>query len=129
MNKIILTAAAVIGALTIGLGAFGAHGLKSLVTDQWVNSFNTGVLYQMFHVLALLWLGSTSVLDATQKKGVFWIWILGMLLFSGSLFIMTGFKAAGMEVGFLGPITPLGGLLLIVGWLLLSLQFYKNKLA
>lgn len=128
MNKNILTTAAVIGALTIGLGAFGAHGLKSLVEEQWVNSFNTGVRYQMFHVLALLWLGGTTVLDSSQKKRVFWIWILGMLFFSGSLFIMTGFKAAGMDAGFLGPVTPVGGLLLIVGWLLLGLQFYKNKL-
>ena len=128
MEKRILVVASLLGALTIALGAFGAHGLKAMVDESWVANFNTGVRYQMYHVLALLWLGSTTKVGDKTKQWVGRLWLVGILFFSGSLYAMTLLEAAGDSLSFLGPITPFGGLLLILGWVRLAMGISRNKM-
>lgn len=128
MEKRILVTASLLGAITIALGAFGAHGLKAMVDENWVDTFNTGVRYQMYHVLALLWLGSTARVSEHTKQWVSRLWLFGILFFSGSLYAMTLLEAAGDSLSFIGPITPFGGLLLILGWVRLAMGVSRNKM-
>lgn len=121
MNKCFLKVAALLGALSVGLGAFGAHGLKKLVDAPTLAIFETGVRYQFYHVFAialvamlLQWLPNKLV----RLAGYFFI--VGIILFSGSLYLMTAFRAGGNDsFNWLGAITPFGGVSFIAGWLLL----------
>jgi uncharacterized membrane protein YgdD (TMEM256/DUF423 family) len=121
MHKGFLVAASVLGALSVALGAFGAHALKKIVPPETVATFETGVRYQFYHTFALF---ITAVLYATfPGKWIVsagWLFILGIVLFSGSLYILTAIKATN-TVGLkgIGIITPIGGLLFIAGWLCL----------
>ena len=120
LNKKIVITASLLGALTIGIGAFGAHGLKDLVDTQSVLSFETGVRYQMYHVLALFMLGIATTIPSTLKKWVSRIFIIGIFLFSGSIYILSMKTLISFDVSFLGPVTPIGGVLFIIGWLRLA---------
>ena len=107
---------AVLAALAVGLGAFGAHGLKSRVDAPLLTVFETGVRYQMYHALALLavgWAATRGASGLVTASG--WAFCAGIVLFSGSLYLMV----AGAP-RWLGAITPLGGLAFIAGWLLLA---------
>lgn len=116
-NKKILVTATLLGAITIAMGAFGAHGLKKLVDAASVASFETGVRYQMYHVLALVILGFAPRISESTKWWVFWFFMVGILFFSGSIYILSLKSQWSFNVTFLGPITPLGGLLFMIGWL------------
>ncbi len=118
-KKIVITAA-ILAAVTIAIGAFGAHGLKQLVSVEAVASFETGVRYQMYHVLALFGLGFAGAIPHNTKVWVFRIFLVAIVLFSGSIYLLALREALPFSVGFLGPVTPLGGLLFIVGWLRLA---------
>lgn len=121
--KITFLFAAAAGGLAVVLGAFGAHGLRGKVEDRLLETFQTAVEYQMFHSLALLvvavlmqqW-GRSLSLEITS-----YAFMLGMLLFSGSLYglVLT-------EMKWLGPVTPIGGLCFIVGWLALLYAGFQN---
>jgi len=126
-DKKITTTAAFLGAITIAIGAFGAHGLEKLVDANAVASFETGVRYQMFHTLALLILGFATVVPKKTRKWVFWCFILGILLFSGSIYVLSLKSVLSFNVSFLGPVTPIGGLLLIFGWLRLGFGLLTIK--
>lgn len=127
MHKGFIKTAACLGALAVALGAFGAHKLKELVSEQAVATFETGVKYQFFHVLALLLTGmlyasypNKFILNAGR------FFIAGMLLFSGSLYVLTvktGLVLSGLS--WVGPITPIGGLCFILGWVLLAFGVKK----
>lgn len=119
-DKKITETAAILGAITIAVGAFGAHGLENLVDGDAVASFETGVRYQMYHTLALLILGFATVVPKKTKKWAFWLFIIGIMLFSGSIYLLAMKAVLPFEVAFLGPVTPVGGLLLITGWLRLG---------
>ncbi|MBJ2128833.1 DUF423 domain-containing protein [Alteromonas sp. IB21] len=114
----------IIGALLAGLavvlGAFGAHGLKSLLTSQQLNTFEIGVRYQMYHALALLLLPALSI-TSTWGNRVAFCFVIGTVLFSGSLYALS---ISGIK--WFGPITPLGGLFFIVGWGLLVIGLIKG---
>jgi len=121
MNKTFLSFACLFGALSVALGAFGAHGLRETIPADSLAVFETGVRYQFYHVFALF---MAAILG--EKINRKWIhysgycFITGILLFSGSLYAITALKvtkAAGW--GAVGILTPLGGLFLIAGWLLL----------
>jgi len=138
LDKNIMGTAAILGALTIAIGAFGAHGLKELVNAEALQSFETGVRYQMYHVFALLVLGcwgsfaGTNGMDAQRKlqntkKWTFRFFCFGMLLFSGSIYLLALKEVLPFSIGFLGPVTPLGGLLLIIGWLRLGYGIFTLK--
>ncbi len=128
MHKLFLQFAAVAGALAVGLGAFGAHALKKMVSDVAVNIFETGVRYQFYHVFALAL--SAILYKEFTNKWMIWsgnMFILGMLLFSGSLYMLTYIKATvkpGMD--WIGIITPFGGLAFIAGWVCMLVSIYKS---
>src|SRR5439155_18350888 len=115
MTRSILAAAALLGALAVGLGAFGAHGLKQIVPPETVTVFETGVRYHFFHVFALLATGLISFYYSSPLlKRASQCFITGILLFSGSLYLLTYLKAtetAGLSK--IGIVTPIGGLFLI----------------
>ena len=127
INKNIVVTAAILGALTIMIGAFGAHGLKELITEKSLVSFETGVRYQMYHVIVMLILGvSTGILPKTQKW-VFRFFIIGILLFSGSIYLLTLNEFLPFDAKTIAFITPIGGFLLIIGWLRLAYGVIVNK--
>jgi uncharacterized membrane protein YgdD (TMEM256/DUF423 family) len=128
MHKGFLQTAAILGALAVALGAFGAHGLKKIVPPETITTFETGVRYQFYHVFALL---AVAILFGSfpgknlQYAGI--CFIIGIILFSGSLYLMTALQAAKTEVPrIIGPITPIGGVFFIVGWIFLFLGVMKK---
>ncbi|WP_272151568.1 DUF423 domain-containing protein [Tenacibaculum aiptasiae] len=119
-QQTILISGAIFGMLAVIFGAFGAHALKKILSDDQLKSFETGVKYQMYHAIVLLFVG-TSFTTPNQLMG--WSFILGIILFSFSIYGLVLSDAKGKKMKFLGPITPLGGLLLIVGWAMMLLSF------
>lgn len=127
MEKKIIIAAIILGVMAIILGAFGAHALKKILSSEQLVSFETGVRYQMYHALFLLFLGNFSFLTKKDKLVVFYLIILGVVLFSGSIYLLTTNGITGLKTKFLGPITPIGGMILIFSWLyLLYALIIKN---
>lgn len=127
MNKnIVIIAVCMIG-IAIILGAFGAHGLKELVTSEKLASFETGVKYQMYHGLALLVLGLNADRVSFSMKTVSTLLLLGTLLFSVSIYFLTIQDLLGASLKFLGPVTPLGGSLLIAGWVIFLVKLVRSK--
>ncbi|MFK5891509.1 MAG: DUF423 domain-containing protein [Flavobacteriaceae bacterium] len=123
MNKY-LAITAFLGILTIILGAFGAHALKESLTSDALKSFETAVKYQMYHVLFLLFINTTNLLSTKFKKTISVIILIGILFFSGSIYAIT---IGGVSPKLIWFITPLGGLLFIIGWTLLFLNLNKKK--
>ena len=124
MDKKILLTAAVLGLLAIILGAFGAHALKKSLSIEQLQSFEVGVRYRMYHALFLLFLGTFAFLGEKERMVIFWLTLSGVLLFSGSIYLLATNGITGLKTKFLGPITPIGGLLMISAW---SYLFYKKK--
>lgn len=127
MNKTILVTAAVMGFLAVILGAFGAHGLKRLVDANAVSTFETGVRYQMYHALLLLFVGSTAYLTPNAKNWVFYSVLIGVVLFSGSIYGLATNTLTTFDFKKAAFLTPIGGLFLIIGWLLLAYHFLTIK--
>jgi uncharacterized membrane protein YgdD (TMEM256/DUF423 family) len=123
MNEIALVFAAFFGATGIIFGAFGAHVLKKKLTNEQLQSFETGVKYQMYHALVLLVLGFQLELDSILKNSIFLLLIVGTVLFSFSIYGLVLSSANNKKLRFLGPMTPFGGLLLVLGWGLLMYLF------
>lgn len=129
MQKNFLKTAAVLGALSVILGAFGAHALKQLINDKNLQTFETGVRYQFYHVIALF---ITGILykDFTNNY-LQWagrLFCLGILLFSGSLYLLSFIELTDMTgLKWVGAITPLGGVCFITAWLLLALGISKKN--
>ena len=126
-DKNIAITACILTAMTIAIGAFGAHGLKELVNANALNTFETGVRYQMYHSLALLIIGFTTSIPTGTRRWVFWFFVLGMIFFSGSIYALALNELLPFDVSFLGPITPIGGLLFITGWLRLAYGLLSTK--
>jgi uncharacterized membrane protein YgdD (TMEM256/DUF423 family) len=116
MEKKILLTALCFGLVSIVLGAFGAHALKKVMNPDQLGSFEVGVRYMMYHALFLLFVSSTSFLLPEQKNVVYNLALLGTLFFSVSIFLLSTSGISGVNFKFLGPITPIGGLLLIAAW-------------
>src|SRR5437762_14195351 len=119
MHKTFLWLGALSGGIAVVLGAFGAHGLKKIVSPDALTIFQTGVQYQMYHTLALLVIA--IVYDRLPNKWIKWsgyLFSFGILFFSGSLYMITALKAEERSIpALIGVITPIGGLLFILGWL------------
>ncbi|MCB0464140.1 MAG: DUF423 domain-containing protein [Aequorivita sp.] len=115
-DKKMVATASLLTAATIALGAFGAHGLKNIVEASALNTFETGVRYQMYHSLAILVLGLAPSIPEKIKKTVFWIFILGIILFSGSIYLLALNAILPFNAAKIGFITPIGGLMFILGW-------------
>ncbi|MBN8862928.1 MAG: DUF423 domain-containing protein [Sphingobacteriales bacterium] len=129
MHKRFLTWGALLAGLAVALGAFGAHGLKKLVPPETVATFETGVKYQMYHALALLLAGLIAErLASVWLKRAAWCFLIGILLFSGSLYLLTALKATdSVGLGGLGIITPIGGVFFIAGWISLAVGVRSLK--
>ena len=112
-----------LGLSAIVLGAFGAHALKEVLTPQELLSFETGVRYQMYHVIVLLFVNIYDGFTRSQKNKISYIFFLGILLFSGSIYTIHLTSITAKSIWF---ITPLGGLTLILGWLLMIIIFLKK---
>jgi uncharacterized membrane protein YgdD (TMEM256/DUF423 family) len=130
MHKCFLIAAAVCGGLAVAFGAFGAHSLEGITSDEKIlHGFQTGVQYQMVHALALLALA--MLYDKYPGKWIKWsgiFFLSGIILFSGSLYILTFLKIQGSSaVRLVGPVTPLGGICFIAGWFLLFIAALNRK--
>ena len=129
----LLRLTALLGALAVAVGAFGAHGLKAIVGPEELVTFNTGVRYHFYHVLAMAvatvlhfaagieLLGQRPRLKTQWLTRAVYAWATGIILFSGSLYLLTLQTQVGIPASVLGPITPIGGLFFIVGWVFLFL--------
>ena len=127
MNRKIILVASVFGLLAIVFGAFGAHALKALLNENQLVSFETGVRYQMYHALFLLLLGTTSLVTEKTKKVIFYLVLTGVLLFSGSIYLLATNDLTSIDFSFLGPVTPVGGLSLMLAWTVLFLNIFRQK--
>lgn len=127
MNRKIILVATVLGVIAIILGAFGAHALKEVLNENQLVSFETGVRYQFYHALFLLFLGTTVLLSEKIKKIILILVLIGVLFFSGSIYLLATNNITSIDFKFLGPITPIGGLLLIGAWIALFLNILKQK--
>ena len=127
MERKIIASAAFLGLTAIILGAFGAHALKNYLSPEQLISFETGVKYQMYHALFLLFLGLNNHLTSKTKKTILIFTILGIIFFSGSIYLLATNALTSFDFKVIGFITPIGGLLLIVAWSILMLQFLKKK--
>ncbi|WP_306349807.1 DUF423 domain-containing protein [Flavobacterium sp. '19STA2R22 D10 B1'] len=127
MDRKIISTAAILGMVAIILGAFGAHGLKNVLNFEALSTFETGVKYQMYHALFLLFVGMTPLLIEKTKKIIFYLVIVGVFFFSGSIYLLAINSLTQFDFSIIGPITPIGGLLLILAWLVLFVSILKKK--
>ncbi len=127
MNRTIALTGTILLLISILLGAFGAHALKEILTEEQLVSFETGVRYQMIHGLGLLILGLNADRHQFQLKTIFRLLLIGVLLFSVSIYFLAMQDVLGMKLKFLGPITPLGGLLMMLAWGVYGVQLFRSK--
>ncbi len=127
MKNITLIIGAIYGMTAVILGALGSHAFKKILSLERLQSFEIGVKYQMYHALLLLILGFFLKFDTGIEKTASWFIILGTFLFSVSIYFLSFQDVLGKNLKFLGPITPLGGVLMIAGWALLMYYFIKFK--
>lgn len=127
MNKTILISAAFLGLLSVVFGAFGAHGLKDIISNESIQTFETGVRYQMYHAILLLFIGSSSYVSVKNKKVCYYLILTGVLFFSGSVYGLATNTLTNFDFKTIAFITPLGGFLLILSWLVLCVGFLKLK--
>jgi uncharacterized membrane protein YgdD (TMEM256/DUF423 family) len=125
MNQIWRISGFIYGALAVGIGAFGAHSLQPLLGEERFKSFDTGVKYLMFHAILMAALGVGA---KTELPKIAWrLFFFGVICFSGSIFLLSTRELTGWHgLGMLWPITPIGGLLLLSGWLYMA-RFYSQK--
>ena len=127
MEKKLITVGAIFGMVAIILGAFGAHALKNVLTIDQLNTFETGVKYQMYHALFLLFLSTTQSISENAKKAILYLVTIGVLFFSGSIYLLATNSLTNFDFKGIGFITPIGGFLLIAGWFLVIINFLKKK--
>lgn len=127
MKTFTLIAGAAYGLLSVILGAFGAHALKKVISVDKLVSFETGVRYQMYAALFLLIVGSILKFDTSVEKWISILMVAGVFLFSVSIYVLSFSEVSTMSFKFLGPVTPLGGLLMIISWALLIYHFVKDR--
>lgn len=127
LDKNILATGSFLMAVTIAIGAFGAHGLKELLDASALQSFEVGVRYQIYHALAILGLGIATGVEQRLKKRIFCIFIVGIFLFSGSIYLLSLSILLPFKINGIGFLTPLGGLLFIIGWVLFAYEMLSLK--
>lgn len=127
MNSRFLIAGAVFGLLAVILGAFAAHGLKEVISEEAIASFETGVKFQMYHAILLLILGGLNQMEQLVYPWLFYLISLGVILFSGSIYLLSTNSLWSFDFTTIALITPLGGTFLILSWGILLLNFIKLK--
>ena len=127
--RALLIAATAAGGLAVILGAFGAHALKARLSPEALATFEVGVRYQFIHTLAIfaaVWLADRFGVAQPLTAG--WLFVVGMVLFSGSIYLLATRSLLGIESWrWLGPITPLGGLCFIAGWVVLLIAVVRAR--
>lgn len=127
MEKKLILTAAIMGAIAIVLGAFGAHALKKILAESQLNTFEVGVRYQMYHALFLLLIANFNFINLKEKTIIMYLVIVGVILFSGSIYLLSTSVITKVKTTFLGPLTPIGGMFLITSWLyLFYITIVKN---
>ena len=123
-QAVYLRVGAILGALAVVVGAFGAHGLESIMSDEMAEVFETGVKYHFYHALAILAVtaGSSALWGSPLCLWACRAWAFGIVIFSGTLYAL-----ALTEIGWLGAITPIGGAAMIAGWVLLALAAGRRR--
>ncbi|MFV7236779.1 DUF423 domain-containing protein [Flavobacterium sp. ZB4R12] len=127
MDKKIISTGAVFGMIAIILGAFGAHALKKVLSIEQLSTFETGVRYQMYHALFLLFIGTVNSLSQKTKKTIYYLVFWGVFLFSGSIYLLATNDLTSFDFKAIGFVTPIGGLLLILAWGVLLFNLLKKK--
>lgn len=127
MNNKLITTAAFFGMTAIILGAFGAHALKKVLNVDQLATFETGVKFQMYHALFLLFIGLNAHMAEKIKKTILNLTILGVIFFSGSIYLLATDSLNTFNFKVIGFLTPIGGLLLITSWGVLMWNFLKKK--
>ena len=127
MNKKLLVTGSILGILGIAMGAFAAHGLRELIDPDALKSFETGVRYQMYHALLLVVLGSASIVGNKTKGLMFYMILFGVIFFSGSIYGLATNKLFSFDFKSIALITPIGGVLLILAWVVMLIGIIRNK--
>ena len=127
MDRKIISTAAIFGMIAIILGAFGAHALKKILSIDQLATFETGVKYQMYHALFLLLIGILSDITQKTKKKIYYLTVFGVVLFSGSIYLLATNDLTPINFKIIGFVTPIGGLLLILAWGTLLLNYFNKK--
>ncbi len=129
MKKKIIITAAFFGVLAVMAGAFAAHGLQGILSPRMLEVWHTAVQYQFYHVFGMLFLSTLTRHKTRLINDCFYLFTFGIICFSGSLYLLASEEYTGWSwVTAMGPITPLGGLFFIAGWVLLGIAAFKDKL-
>lgn len=126
-DKNIAIVGTILVAITIAMGAFGAHGLKEYISEKALMTFETGVRYQMYHSIGIVFIGLATPLPSGLKKATFLFLFIGIILFSGSIYLLALNEILPFDSAKIGFVTPLGGLLFLLGWLRLAYGLVKLK--
>lgn len=122
MLNIMYCIASLFGATGVLFGAFGAHYLKKILSEDLLTAFETGVRYQLFHTFALFLAAFASAqYETSYFQTAYWLFFVGTLFFSGSIYLLST-----LQMRSLGIVTPIGGTLLLMAWLFLSYGFWKG---
>lgn len=127
MKTLTLVIGAIYGLLSVILGAFGAHAFKKILSPERLESFETGVRYQMYSAFFLLIVGYILKFETKSENWISWLMIFGTVLFSFSIYLLAFQDYFGVNLKFLGPITPIGGLMMIISWAMLIFYFLKYR--
>ncbi|PQJ16446.1 DUF423 domain-containing protein [Aureicoccus marinus] len=127
MKKTALGVIALLGAAAVVLGAFASHGLKESLEPEQLNSFQTGIRYQFYHVFFLFVVYLLPGLSEKTKSLIYHLVLVGLLLFSGSIYLLSTKAVTGIDISAVGWITPIGGLLLIIAWFVLAFRYFASK--
>lgn len=127
MSKKVISTATLLGMIAIILGAFGAHALKKVLSTEELVTFETGVRYQMYHALFLLFIGISTSLSEKSQKIIYYLTVSGVFLFSGSIYFLATNSLTSFDFKKIGFITPIGGVLLISAWVVLLFDFLKKN--
>ena len=128
MKNLTLIIGGIYGLLSVILGAFGAHAFKKILSVERLESFETGVRYQIYAAFFLLIVGYILKFETSSEKWISILMIAGAFLFSVSIYFLSFQDYWGVNLKFLGPITPIGGLFMIISWGMLIWYFAKNKI-
>jgi uncharacterized membrane protein YgdD (TMEM256/DUF423 family) len=126
MNRTIFLTGILFGILAVILGAFGAHGLENLVDADAIQTWETGVKYQIYHALLLLILASVKPIPEAHKRWIFYCIVAGVILFSFSIYFLATNTLSSFDFKTIGFVTPIGGLLLIIGWALMGFKYWRH---
>ena len=127
MNKTIFGTGIFFGLTAVLLGAFGAHGLEKMIDAKSIETFETGVRYQMYHALFLMILGGCNLLINERKKIIYYFIVVGIVCFSFSIYLLAINELTSFDFKKIALLTPLGGVLLITGWILLGIRVLNQK--